>query len=545
MGAIYAIQQNGDMLFYQHAGFNDGSANWPISAKKIGEGWNFKQVFAGDTGAIYAIQQNGDMLFYKHAGFNDGSANWPISATKIGNGWSFKQVFASLNTSSTVGNVPDCSKEAQLVAEIEGEIASLQADTGGNGGALHGNVQLIRAAQARLATAKAALNKCLNTSTISTLQPRYMVTNLLYNPPGIGSQATYGAGSTTGVTTQVTNNFRPGLTVSTSGGFLGNGIDASGAFSLGPKDGNAVQMQKSQISTLSIQSQQDVIDHLDDLFYVWTNIVVEAAQKPDQSISLSVGILGEGQQLDIVPLTGAELRNPALIPAAKKAFLTGFTPADYQAIAALNPLMAGTPIDPGRYRYLQTFHVYGPDNPGDPIPGAGTQISDQNATSDITGFTTQLNVAATLSTGFNVGIAGASLNVGLTFEWDYEWSKNVSSGTQESVTVNLQSSTVGYQSVVDVYQDTMFKSLAYVASPQPPDGSVGALTGTVQDAQGRPLFNQRVDVALPNGQRHTTFTNAQGIYRLTLPAQGQGRIEVNNIVKTVALTAGPIAVAFP
>ena len=96
-GAVYAIQDNGDMLFYKHAGFNDGSPNWPIQGVKVGNGWNFKQVFAGDNGAVYAIQDNGDMLFYKHAGFNDGSPNWPIQAKKIGSGWNFKQVFASGN----------------------------------------------------------------------------------------------------------------------------------------------------------------------------------------------------------------------------------------------------------------------------------------------------------------------------------------------------------------------------------------------------------------------------------------------------------------
>jgi hypothetical protein len=35
------------MLFYKHAGFNDGSANWPIQAQQIGNGWDFQQVFAG------------------------------------------------------------------------------------------------------------------------------------------------------------------------------------------------------------------------------------------------------------------------------------------------------------------------------------------------------------------------------------------------------------------------------------------------------------------------------------------------------------------
>ena len=91
---IYAIKDDGDMLFYKHTGTDDGSASWPIQAKKIGNGWNFKQVFAGDHGAIYAIKDNGDMLFYKHAGIDDGSATWPIQAKNIGNGWNFKQVFA-------------------------------------------------------------------------------------------------------------------------------------------------------------------------------------------------------------------------------------------------------------------------------------------------------------------------------------------------------------------------------------------------------------------------------------------------------------------
>src|SRR5437764_1432293 len=84
---IYAIQDNGDMPFYKHTGAATGSATWPIQAKKIGNGWNFKQVFAGHEGAIYAIQDNGDMLFYKHAGFATGAADWPIQAKKIGNGW--------------------------------------------------------------------------------------------------------------------------------------------------------------------------------------------------------------------------------------------------------------------------------------------------------------------------------------------------------------------------------------------------------------------------------------------------------------------------
>ncbi|WP_035138405.1 tachylectin-related carbohydrate-binding protein, partial [Fischerella muscicola] len=83
---IYAIKSDGDMLFYKHTGTDDGSPTWPIQGVKIGNGWNFKQVFAGDNGAVYAIKSNGDMLFYKHTGTDDGSRTWPISGVKIGNG---------------------------------------------------------------------------------------------------------------------------------------------------------------------------------------------------------------------------------------------------------------------------------------------------------------------------------------------------------------------------------------------------------------------------------------------------------------------------
>ena len=44
---------------------------------------------------VYAIRQNGDMLFYRHAGYRDGTARWSIQAKQIGNGWDFRQLLAS------------------------------------------------------------------------------------------------------------------------------------------------------------------------------------------------------------------------------------------------------------------------------------------------------------------------------------------------------------------------------------------------------------------------------------------------------------------
>ncbi len=47
-GVIYAIMDNGDLLWYRHDGRGDGSFTWASNeGKKVGNGWNAKQVFSG------------------------------------------------------------------------------------------------------------------------------------------------------------------------------------------------------------------------------------------------------------------------------------------------------------------------------------------------------------------------------------------------------------------------------------------------------------------------------------------------------------------
>jgi hypothetical protein len=103
---------------------------------------------------------------------------------------------------------------------------------------------------------------------------------------------------------------------------------------------------------------------------------------------------------------------------------------------------------------------------------------------------------------------------------------------------------VGYHKVVDVYQDTMFRTLAFVARSDAAPETFSALSGTVLDVRSKPIFNRRVDLDLPNGERHTTFTHSRGMNRLVLPAQVAGQVRVDDIVKTIALTAGSIDLAF-
>ena len=90
-GYIYAIKDNGDLVWYNHNGYRDGSFNWATeSGKVVGNGWNtdVKGAFAGGGGVIYMVKKNGDLLWYKHVGYKDGSYTWDKnSGAKVGSGW--------------------------------------------------------------------------------------------------------------------------------------------------------------------------------------------------------------------------------------------------------------------------------------------------------------------------------------------------------------------------------------------------------------------------------------------------------------------------
>ena len=102
-GAIYMIDANGYLRWIRHAGYVDGSANWiytPETKGYIGEGWNMKHVFSGGNGIIYAVNQQNQLLWYKHLGNLDGTDRWQTTPEKkgyIGVGWDMKHVFSGGN----------------------------------------------------------------------------------------------------------------------------------------------------------------------------------------------------------------------------------------------------------------------------------------------------------------------------------------------------------------------------------------------------------------------------------------------------------------
>ncbi|MFI1712262.1 tachylectin-related carbohydrate-binding protein [Streptomyces litmocidini] len=88
---IYGIKPNGDLHWYLHEGWEEGTADWIAGAggNKIGEGWGiYDTVFCGEAGAIFGIKPNGDMYWYHHDGWSDGTARWTAGeGLKISGGW--------------------------------------------------------------------------------------------------------------------------------------------------------------------------------------------------------------------------------------------------------------------------------------------------------------------------------------------------------------------------------------------------------------------------------------------------------------------------
>ncbi len=98
-GILYGIDQNGNLQWYRHLGREDGSFTWE-GPRTVGVGWGgLQRVFAGGNGIIYAVTASnritrtgmrqaaaGDLLWFKHLGWQDGSFNWQ-GPKQVGSGW--------------------------------------------------------------------------------------------------------------------------------------------------------------------------------------------------------------------------------------------------------------------------------------------------------------------------------------------------------------------------------------------------------------------------------------------------------------------------
>ncbi|HEX8237576.1 MAG TPA: tachylectin-related carbohydrate-binding protein [Abditibacteriaceae bacterium] len=92
---IYAITQEGNLLWFRHKGAANGTNEWE-GPRDIADNWaNFKQVFSTGEGVLYAVTEDGKLLWHKHTGYADGAKTW-AAERQVGHGWDgFKSIFSS------------------------------------------------------------------------------------------------------------------------------------------------------------------------------------------------------------------------------------------------------------------------------------------------------------------------------------------------------------------------------------------------------------------------------------------------------------------
>ncbi|MFE7718906.1 hypothetical protein ACFU44_07660 [Nocardia rhizosphaerihabitans] len=116
-GIIYAITPDGDMHWYSHDGFKDGTATWTAGdgGRLVGSGWNaYARVFAGGQRSvagesnglvIYGITPDGELDWYRHEGWTDGSPVWTggDGGRRVGSGWNaYSRVFGSYDADGQI-----------------------------------------------------------------------------------------------------------------------------------------------------------------------------------------------------------------------------------------------------------------------------------------------------------------------------------------------------------------------------------------------------------------------------------------------------------
>lgn len=97
-GIIYAIMDDGDLLWFAHYGWEDGTPRWSNGGegKVVGVGWRVRAAFGlRGTNCIYAAMADGQLVWNLHLGFEDGTFRWASESNKpVGTGWNVMHAFS-------------------------------------------------------------------------------------------------------------------------------------------------------------------------------------------------------------------------------------------------------------------------------------------------------------------------------------------------------------------------------------------------------------------------------------------------------------------
>jgi hypothetical protein len=322
----------------------------------------------------------------------------------------------------------------------------------------------------------------------------YVISFLMYEPPGDKSSVGYQMGTTLGSTTQVTTSTKEGVSVNANIklGPIGAGGGATVTFTQTTTDTATFSSTVTSGVTMQASGGQDVPDHnLDQFFVVFdshaTALDLHDGHPPNVTIDMSTGTLNKltaGQLLEIANGQPSSIQDPTLLALVVKDIKT---PADANQILAADPFFAN--VDPAqdtdRFAPLvpvgqssNTVKFLGPSG-----PNVGP-VTNTYSAANMTGSSHGTGNSVDFSEKFSIS---AGLSADLTLGFGYSRTRTDSTSTTTTDTITVGTDHVCFQGTVDLFRDLDF------------GGSILTKTNLTNPCQQQPMQMMSFE-ALPDWQ---------------------------------------------
>ncbi len=379
---------------------------------------------------------------------------------------------------------------------------------------------------------------CIGPLTTATGPLSYYLLAITYEPPGNASTAQYLNGTSLGSQVMVQITTAGGATAQITTPVL----QESASYLYGSINGDAFQMTSNGSWGPQVTSNTDLIDHLNDKFWLWTNVDMTATMQGDNYTSSLQP--PSGQLVNVLDVSVGELAGLVPLPGYKAAQLSHLTNGDKAAILRTNPFVASlsgdinpTPTLPAnRFTFMKEhFQVMGPDNANDPPSGTALDTNTQDIHGYIMGYMHQVGYTDLFGTSVAF-LTTASAYAGVQFQYTYQKTTQSNSGTITDAQGLLESKTTCWHQGVDLYWDGAFGTYLFMPTKAGSSdcGASPGLMGHINKpprAGGRPS-NEPASVAvtatMPDGTIWRTQSNLQGEFKFfDLPTNADKGVHIS------------------